>query len=176
MEWLKARYAERSTKVALLGCLGFLGGLVSGTVDPTTALFGIAYTIAHMVVPDNAMVGIAGAFAPAAPVIDPNKLKALAATFVLLGLLLSTGACTTAQLQSAQSSVNAIEVSAVKDANTFCSIAGKVAPYIATGAALASVIYPPAGVTLVAISGTADPILAAACAAVGGITVSPAKS
>jgi hypothetical protein len=90
-------------------------------------------------------------------------------------LALSAGACTTAQLTAASATVNAIEVSAVKDANTFCKIAGTVVPYIATGASIASVIYPPAGATLVAISDTADPVLAAACAAAGGITVSPAK-
>lgn len=87
MDWLKARWAERSTKTAILGCLGFIGGIVSGTMDPTTALFGIAYTLAHMIVPDNQMVNIAGAFAPAAPVIDASKLKSIAVVGLLaLGL------------------------------------------------------------------------------------------
>lgn len=98
--------------------------------------------------------------------------KILLAGCAVLGM----GGCTTAQLATASADVSAIEVTAVTDANTFCKIAETVVPYIATGASIASVIYPPAGATLVAISGTADSGLAAACAAAGGITVAPVKS
>lgn len=89
--------------------------------------------------------------------------------------VLAVSACSTAQLATTAVKVNAIEVAAVTDANTFCKVADEVVPYIATGSAIASIVYPPAGAALVAISDTADPILKVACAAAGGITVSPTK-
>jgi hypothetical protein len=101
-----------------------------------------------------------------------NPMKKLLTATAALALL---AGCTAAQLTTATNDVNAIEVAAVNDANTFCKIANTVVPYIATGASIASVIYPPAGATLVAISDTAAPALASACKAAGGITVSPVK-
>lgn len=95
---------------------------------------------------------------------------------LILAFGLLTAGCTTAQLQTAQVKLASIEVAAVADAQTFCKVADQVVPYIATGASIASVVYPPAGAVLVAISDTADPILAAACKAAGGITVSPVKT
>ena len=97
------------------------------------------------------------------------------ALFVAALLVSTAGGCTTAQLATATAKVNAIEVAAVADVNTFCKIADQVVPYIATGASIASVVYPPAGATLVAISDTAAPALAEACKEAGGITVSPVK-
>lgn len=94
---------------------------------------------------------------------------------IAVGVALLMGGCTSAQLSTAETDINAIEVAAVQDINTFCRIGEQVVPYIATGAGIASVVYPPAGATLVAISDTAAPLLAAACKAAGGITVSPAK-
>ena len=102
-------------------------------------------------------------------------MKKLYLSTAVAAALLAAG-CTTTQLQTTQVKIASIEVAAVADAQTFCKVADQVVPYIATGASIASVVYPPAGAVLVAISDTADPVLAAACKAAGGITVSPVKT
>jgi hypothetical protein len=102
-----------------------------------------------------------------------GRRVAIAASLAVAALV---GGCSSAQLASVQTEVGAIEVSVVNDANTFCKIAETVVPYIATGASIASVIYPPAGAVMVAISDTADPILKEACTLAGGITVAPVKA
>jgi hypothetical protein len=66
MSWLKARWAERSTKLALSAVLGFAAAYLHGDIGGEAALLSILYAALHALLPENALVGALGALANAA--------------------------------------------------------------------------------------------------------------
>jgi hypothetical protein len=66
MSWLQARWAERSTRLALGAVLGFAAAYLHGDIGGETAALSIGYALLHAVVPDNPLVTALGQLAGAA--------------------------------------------------------------------------------------------------------------
>ncbi len=83
LAWLKARWSEKSTKLALAAICTAAAGFLSGTLAPETALAVGGYALVHAVMPDSPLVNALGSMLP----------KASVALVAAIGLPL--GACAT---------------------------------------------------------------------------------
>lgn len=98
------------------------------------------------------------------------------ALFVTAGL--GIGACSAPQIADTVAKLQAIEVQAKADANTFCLARGKVLPFVKAGESVAAILVPEVAGLVVLDQTMVSPALTAACKAVDptATVVAPAKS
>ncbi|MEJ0071168.1 MAG: hypothetical protein WDO24_23245 [Pseudomonadota bacterium] len=103
MSWLRARWAERSTKLALSAVLGFAAAYLHGDIGGDAAALSIAYAALHAVLPDNPLIGALGALANAA-----KPALALALIGAALSACAGSGGLTSTQIAQVGCAVDGV--------------------------------------------------------------------